>query len=215
MAEKQQSTQEQLAAVELELKQKELQLKKVQLERELRLAEKTEQEVAEFDNKKENRTLELRGRARVLADQTNTRRNRQSTCAHRMGGNGLNDMFSSTKPERSVVKFVLTTGEMVVRCTRCRKEWIPPLPADYLKAGVVLKRKDFTSEDAWVKALNANIDRAAYEEANRQYIEACNFDNGGMAVGNFGVQFSWKRDGRDIAREKTHEICVGGKLCAL
>jgi hypothetical protein len=218
MPQQDKSAQERLAEVEIALKEKELALREAQLQRELRALEMTEHEMNEFDNKKTNRQADMRQRDHDLSDQTKGRRALQARCHHKMGGRGREEMYSATGAMYCVAKYALPTSELVIKCTRCKKEWFPPLPLDYLKAGVNLSRNQFKSEQDFQTAIADNVDKGRWEAANKEYQEAANFDNGGMNVGSsWQTTFTYhdKKTGRDLRREKTHEYVKGAKDSAL
>lgn len=51
----------------------------------------------------------------------------QKTCKHRKGGKGLEGISNGNDSNHSVIKHVHACGEIQVMCTRCNKEWWPPL----------------------------------------------------------------------------------------
>lgn len=210
---KKQTAQEELAQIELELKRKELRLKEITLSKAEQESELIVHQVEQFKLDKESKLSIKQGRQTTLDNQLKSRRARQAGCQHRMGGNGLEEMYTATSEFRSVAKFVLTTGDMFVRCTRCRKEWHAPDPLHFLKKPV--NRKDFTNEVDYRKAIAKNVDKPAYDAAFAEFRDVCSWNNGGMRVGNFGVQITYQRDGVNISREKTSEMSKGARENAL
>lgn len=179
-----------------ELEQIELQIKKIQLEKEKLALEMTIQQVEDYKRKKFETVMDRTQRGQDLKKQTEERRALQRKCYHKQGGNGLAQMHTSTESRYAVSKFILPTNEMIVRCHRCKKEWFPPNPKDYM-----------VTENG-----QAKMDKPAYQAAWDEYIAACRFDSG-MAVGSSTTTFNFV-DGQ-ARRDATHEFIQGFKTGAI
>lgn len=55
------------------------------------------------------------------------------TCTHKMGGRNLGGLKAGLGDydEYCVSKFKLPSGDIRVRCSRCRKVWLPPLRIEF------------------------------------------------------------------------------------
>jgi hypothetical protein len=168
------------ARIRIEDAKLELELKKADLKR--RIAENSKHE-----NKEANQTMQLKERAQAFADAKTTATKKQARCTHRMGGNdkdalasglGDSDMFC-------VAKTKLPSGDVMIRCQRCAKTWIPPLESDF---------HDIST---------GKLDRESFDRAQKEYVEAYNMKTSlAMSV---MPQFRKYRNGKPINREVTHQ----------
>jgi hypothetical protein len=114
----------------------------------------------------------------------NAYKNIRRTCNHKMGGGDLMSLLQGIGDDAelyAVSKVKLFTGDVMIRCNRCRKKWLPPLESEY------------TTKEA--------LD-AAWEEYNK----ALDFKNGLAMV--ITQQYRWQKAGKDLNRQYTHERFV-------
>lgn len=111
---------------EEELKQLEVERKRLELEDLRNRVEKERAHRAQVRKSSEQCEAEL-NLAKVREAQL------QSACPHRKGGKNLEGLWNGNSSDYSVVKHVLPWGEMIVLCTRCIKIWRPG-DTDYAQA---------------------------------------------------------------------------------
>jgi predicted Zn finger-like uncharacterized protein len=111
------------------------------------------------------------------------------TCNHKMGGKSRENLMTGrgNSDQYCVVKVKLPTGDVMVRCQRCRTVWVPPLEADY--------------------TVNGKLNRDEFVKAQEEYNEAYNFETQLAMV--VLPQYRWSRGGKPVNREVTHRFVKG------
>ena len=112
------------------------------------------------------------------------------TCTHKMGGKGREGLLSGRGnfEQYAVSKVRLATGDVMIRCNRCRTTWLPPIQSDYVnKAG--------------------QLDTVNFEKAVDAYNEAFNFPCD-LAMGGMPRR-NWFRGGKSINHEISRRYAAG------
>jgi len=192
-------TKEELDLVERELELEErkaaLQARKLENQKLLREADayRMEQENKEAQNRRKGEALEAQRPSNKFAAV-------RKTCNHKMGGKGRESLMTGrgNDAQYAVVKIKLPTGDVMIRCQRCRDVWVPAFEEDYYfgKDGKPL-----------AKDKGGKFDREAYKKAQDRYNEAYNFDTDLAMV--VLPQYRWARGGKPINREVTHRFVKG------
>jgi len=176
-----------------------------QQEKELELAERREAlEARKLENAKlrreadksrmdmENEAARNKSKGEALRSQRpeNKHKEIRRTCNHHMGGKDRDSLIAgrgNTSKDYCVTKTKLPTGDVMIRCQRCRTVWVPPLESDFVK--------------------NGKLDKEALQKAQDVYNEAYNFDSSLATI--VLPQYRWSRGGRPINREVTHRFVKG------
>lgn len=110
----------------------------------------------------------------------------RSHCTHKMGGKGPAALLNGqgNAAQYAVSKIKLPTGDVMIRCPRCRTKWIPPDP------------EDFKSGKAKYNGVLMTLD-----EARNEYNRAYNFETENAMISL--PQIRWSRAGKPINREVT------------
>lgn len=179
---------------ELELKERELAVKERELDLEAKKLsnEKLRRDADQFQMAKENEHQKFSSRGASLASQRpeNKHAGIRRTCNHHMGGRNREAFvqgIGEASKQYCVSKVKLPTGDVMIRCNRCRKVWVPPLESEHTK--------------------NGKLDKEAFNKAQEEYNEAYNFD---CALDMIILpQYRWSRGGKAINREVTHRFVKG------
>jgi hypothetical protein len=119
--------------VDLELKSKELEIKRLELmEREANLQDLQER-LAERQLKRKSRDGVFRGHGANLKQDKINRLAKQEICNHRKGGDGANGVIGGQGDDMqfAILRHVMGNGDIWVRCLRCGKTWKYPLASDF------------------------------------------------------------------------------------
>jgi predicted Zn finger-like uncharacterized protein len=178
-----------------ELEQIQLEDARVELELKKATLRQRKQEVEKYENAEADRMSKAKDKGVALSEGVRSRRKLQDKCNHLMGGGDRAALIEGKgKGNRYCVnKIKLPTGDVMVRCPRCKKVWVPPLESDYMVDG--------------------KIDKAALKAAWDEYNKAFTFDNDLATV--MTPQYRWERNGKPINREVTHRYAKAAREAAL
>lgn len=84
------------------------------------------QQLNEAKEKEEDRKVRMERQLRELEANKLIEANRQSNCKHRKGGKNLVNFLNGNDSQYSVVRITYPTGDVVIMCTRCQKEYRKP-----------------------------------------------------------------------------------------
>lgn len=183
---------------EIEAKEKELEIAERIQALELRKleAQKLRRENAQYALQQAELASRNKNKAQALADQRpeNKYASVRRTCNHRMGGKGRESLISGrgNSGQYAVAKIKLPTGDVMIRCPRCRMKWLPPLPEQFQDA----KGNPILHEYAG-KAMT-------FAQAQDAYAEAYNFETESGMIGL--PQLRWSRGGQPINREVSYRF---------
>ena len=163
-------SQEDLAAIELEIKRVDLETKKLEmLERQANLQDIKER-LDERELKRETKRQRSLTNGATLSQLAHENEAAQKRCNHRKGGNGAAGVIAGQGDDSNyaVLKHTFANGDMWVRCLRCGKTWKPPV------------RDQYKTEEAYLAAV-------------AQYEAAINFQTRNVPSG--AVQFRFSDNG--------------------
>ena len=188
------SAQDELQEMQLQVEREKLEMLKLEkLERQLNL-EDLKQRLEERQIKKEQLKTDREAQGRTIAQQRATDAHRQKICTHRKGGNvstrDLRALFTGgSSQQRSVFKHIMINGDMWVRCSRCGKTWSPPVEENFY----------FDDRGRVVPKKLGRFNQAAFDQAVREYQEACAFETNNTTSGSVQARFSKvDEDGRVV-----------------
>jgi predicted Zn finger-like uncharacterized protein len=198
-----------------ELEQLQYEERKQAVENQRLINEKLRHEADLVRQNQENWINERRQRGDALRQQQpeNKFKAIRKTCNHRMGGKGRESFQQGrggSSDQYAVVKTKLPTGDVMVRCQRCRTVWLPSWPAmwwkdkgtgKYLHTSVTSVR---TNEEL---RKMATFDQAGFDASVAAYNEAYNFNTDLAMV--VLPQYRWSRSGKPIDREVTYRFAAG------
>lgn len=102
-------------------------IKQLQLEEQRQRLEMTRQQVAEFNEKQEDRKRVTRIRVEAVKKEAEETQRRQKQCRHKTGGKGKPGFLHGDGAKGYCVgQIALPTGELYMLCSRCQKEWHHP-----------------------------------------------------------------------------------------
>lgn len=155
---------------DMEVEMKKLELLAKQLE-----VEDLKDRVDERKLKREQSKQRSMGNGAALRQQAHDQKNREKRCNHHKGGNGMEGYQGGQgdSPQYSVIKHIFANGDWWIRCLRCAKTWKPPIEADFPT-------------------------KEAFDQAQREYLEAKNFQTKNQTSASIPLQFS---DGGKFFRE--------------
>ena len=186
---------------ELELQERELALeeRKADLENKKLQNAKLRKEAAEQAGKEQDRTNQLRSKAQTLESQRpeNQFKEIRKTCNHRMGGKGRQAFLAGrgNDDQSAVVKTKLPTGDVMIKCPRCREIQLPPWDMDFY----------FGKDGKWLaKEEGGEFDKAKFQTATEKYNEWFNFRTDLEMV--VLPQYRWARGGKPVNREVTYRF---------
>jgi len=158
----------------------------IDLEMKLLLLEEAQLKVQtlKIDNetKKMNEASRLdvaRGNGVILEDAARVNKGKSSICTHRKGGTDLNGLDGNgDSSEYAVWKVQWFDNTTWIRCLRCGKTWKPVRLEQFTNA------VDFRGNKVYAAAAEA---KEAFEEARREYREACAFSTKNQTGGTASV----------------------------
>lgn len=179
-----------------------LEERKVDLENKKLQNAKLRKEQLEAAMAEENKVNQLRSKAQTLESQRpeNQFKEIRKTCNHRMGGKGRQAFLAGrgNDDQSAVVKTKLPTGDVMIKCPRCRTVKLPAWDMDFY----------FDKEGKWLaKEEGGKFDKVRYQAAVDEYDEWYNFRTDLEMV--VLPQYRWARGGKPINREVTYRYCVG------
>jgi hypothetical protein len=166
-----------MRALELEAKQLEL----------LDLRDRTN----DRKNKREDKLQKSRANGQTLEILKENNKANQDRCNHRKGGNGVEGIIfgRGDDPQFAVLKHQFHTGDIWVRCLRCRKTWKPPVKDQFF----------FNAKGRVVAPQDGKFSQEAFDRAEKEYKEALIFPTRNTM--STSHQFQWS-DGGVYARRK-------------
>lgn len=121
---------------------------------------------------------------------------KRRTCNHRMGGKGRENFVQgrgSTNEQGCVVKTKLPTGDVMVKCPRCRSVYVPPWDANFY----------FGPDGKWKAREEGGVfSKEKFTIAQDRYNEAYNLPTDLAMV--LTPQYRWSKGGKAINREVTY-----------
>ena len=183
---------------EIEAKEKELEIQERIQALEARKLEnaKLRREHARYELEQAEAASRNKNKAQALADQRPENKHAavRRTCNHRMGGKGRESLLSGrgNSGQYAVAKIKLPTGDVMIRCPRCRMKWLPPNPSDFVDAKGQPKLHEYAG-----KAMT-------FAQARDAYDEAYNFETESGMIGL--PQLRWSRRGQPINREVSYRF---------
>ena len=121
---------------------------------------------------------------------------KRKTCNHHMGGKGRENFVQgrgNMQEQSCVIKTKLPTGDVMVKCPRCRETQIPPWDLNFY----------FGKDGNWLaKEEGGKFDKAKFQEATDKYNEWYNLSSDLAMV--LTPQYRWSRGGKPINREVTY-----------
>lgn len=160
--------------LEIQLKNEELTAKKLEIQERLANIDESKKRQGDREIKRKQAENDLKQKARVFGQQRATDALRQQVCSHRKGGMAhsrdlrvLHEGGDSEK--RSIIRHRMINGDMWIRCTRCRKTWMPPVEKNFY----------FDANGVQVAPVDGAFDKTAFINADREYREACKFTTTG------------------------------------
>jgi len=196
---------------QLELEERAAALELRQLEISKLRREKATHELSEQDRQA---NIKQKGEALKAQLPHNLFRKIRSTCNHRMGNSGkpLADLAAGhgAGDQYCVVKTKLPTGDVFIKCQRCRTIWVPAWPAMWWKdrtTGRYLPAVEAAHMSSAELNKVATFDAASYKAAQDDYLKAFNFTTQLAPV--ILPQYRWARSGKDISREVTYRFLTG------
>jgi hypothetical protein len=191
------SIDEQIKAATLQAAQLELQLKKEELEAKRLEIEERKASIGELREKQSERALalaqakrELQDKSRVFNQDRLVDELRQSKCNHQKGGlinqRDLTPLHTGgDSPKKSIIRHRMIDGSMWIRCTRCRKSWMPPVKINFY----------FDAQGRKVAPKDGVFDNTKYLAAKQEYIEAQKMTTSGSPSSSVICQFfKWELD---------------------
>ncbi len=149
-----------------------------------------QERLAERELKRES--IRERGRInqRTLDQTAGVETQRQRTCTHRKGGNGLSDFLGGRgqDPQYAVLKHTMLNGDTWVRCMRCGKTWKPPAKRSFY----------FTVTGERTIPERGTFNQTKYGAAMAEWREAVNFQTKNSTSSSYMFRFS---DGGEYSRE--------------
>ncbi len=152
------------------------------------------QDVQERLAERELKRESIRERGRVnqrTLDQTAViEKQRQATCTHRKGGNGLPDFLGGRgqDPQYAVIKHTMLNGDTWVRCMRCGKTWKPPVRRSFY----------FNTVGERTSMERGTFSQHKYDAAMVEWREAVHFQTKNSTSSSYMFRFS---DGGEYSRE--------------
>ncbi len=121
--------------------------------------EDTKNNLDDRRNKMNMRREKLIANGRELTKTARDQKMVQDTCVHRKGGRGgvPGGLLKGTDVNHSLLKHLLPTNELWIRCTRCGKTWKPVFREDYA-AGPEGEAFFLAAKEAYKWAVEANTD---------------------------------------------------------
>ncbi len=129
------------------------QLAAIQLERAALQLELEREQVATLRANREQRLMTLYRQRRDLEEAQRNARQRQSQCAHKKGGQGVEGIDDGNR-EYAVIKHTYAHGAREVMCQRCQKIWAEP-PLSLKKTDPAEYRREMSE---WKEALRFSTD---------------------------------------------------------
>jgi len=139
------------------------------------------------ENKEKDKEAAYKDRGRAIADKDNAQKQAQERCTHRKGGNGLDGVVSGQGDDAqfSVIKHRMLWGDVWVHCTRCGRDWKPPLKRDH--------------------TANGKFNETSYQIAYKEYQQALAFPTRNQMSSSGQFQFTPTQPGVD-AKETIREL---------
>jgi hypothetical protein len=185
IAEVRQSKADQLADVELKIKQAELE--EIQLRKQEReySVQDLRSRVEERKVKELQKTEDRAAQGRTFAQQKATDDARQRACTHKKGGVVTpRDMrvlsTGGNGQQYAVIKHQMINGDIWVRCLRCGKTWNPPLKEKFY----------FDKHNKVVPKQLGVFDPERFKKAAEEYQRATQFETNNTMSGSVQVRFS-------------------------
>ncbi len=121
------------AEVDLELKAKELEIKRLELMESEANLQDLQERLAERQLKRKSRDGVFRGHGANLKQDNINRLAKQEICNHRKGGDGANGVIGGQGDDMqyAILRHVMGNGDIWVRCLRCGKTWKYPLASAF------------------------------------------------------------------------------------
>jgi hypothetical protein len=164
----------QAAQLEIQLKQEELVAKKLEIQERLANIDESKKRQADREIKRKQLENDLKQKSRVFGQQRATDALRQNICSHRKGGMAhardlrvLHEGGDSDK--RSIIRHRMINGDLWIRCTRCKKTWMPPIEKNFY----------FDAQGNRVAPADGAFDLGKFRDADREYKDACKFTTTG------------------------------------
>jgi hypothetical protein len=181
--------------LELEERKEALEARKLENAKLRREADKTRMDQEDKANRDKNKG------AALLTQRPDIKfKDVRRTCNHLMGGKGREALMvgRGNDSQFCVVKVKLPTGDVMIRCQRCRKVWVPPLEDEFIlgRDGNKLSKEQ-----------GGKLDKVAFQKAIDEYNIAYNFNTDLATV--ILPQYRWARGGKPINREVTHRFVAG------
>ena len=145
-----------------------------------------------------NRNNQTKAKGQTLKSQRNENKfaDVRKTCNHQMGGKGREALLSgrgSKNEQSAVIKIKLPTGDVMIRCPRCRAVTLPPWDMNFY----------FGPDGKWLaKEQGGKLDKEKYKAAQDKYNEWYNLSTD-LAMVQL-PQYRWARGGKPINREKSY-----------
>lgn len=98
-------------------------LEALRLEKEKLEVEVLREQIEKSRREKEAKRIASEQQENSIRESQRQEKLRQSICNHRKGGMGLEGMVSGNDTNYAVIKHQLPTGDHIVLCTRCCKQW--------------------------------------------------------------------------------------------
>lgn len=186
------SVDDQIKQAELEGKKLELEIKRQQLEAiQLERQERTyhikdlKAKIADREIKEKQIQEDREQQGRTFAQQRATDLYRFSICTHRKGGVVTpRDMrvlsTGGNKDQYAVMKHQMINGDIWVRCLRCGKTWSPPVEKNFF----------FDERGNQVAPQDGEFDRNKFEDSHRKYLEATMFNTNNSMSTSVQCRFS-------------------------
>lgn len=188
--------------LELEEKQLEIEERKENLRLRKLEGDRMQREAKQYELKDADRTAELQGRSKALESQRPENRFAaiQQRCNHLQGGWSLQALRSGTGDgdESTVFKVRLVTGDVMLRCQRCRGTWVQPYEPEFY----------FDKNGSYLaKEKGGKFDHKAYKRAVDEYNQIYNMRSKSWIMEM--PQFMWLRDGKPVNKEITRAYLRG------
>jgi hypothetical protein len=188
------ATKEELALQreELELEEKRATVEAIKLNNE-KLRREADTERMAVANK--HQQAKSKGASLLSNSPENRNKRIRRTCNHKMGGRGYGALQTGRGnfDQYAVSKVKLATGDVMIRCSRCRTVWVPPAESDYQnKAG--------------------KLDVENYQKALEIYNEAFNFPCDLVQGATLQMRYTDKVTGKAVNHEVTKRYVSGQYL---
>lgn len=128
-------------SIDQEIKNIELELKKLERREKEANLQDLEERLAERELKRETKRQRSITNGETLKQLARGDEAAQKRCNHKKGGNGANGVIGGQGDDSqyAVLKHIFANGDMWIRCLRCGKSWKPPINTFYKTTELYLK----------------------------------------------------------------------------